>query len=107
MEKDSIKSTEIEQMKFPAELSIGDQLSKGFSGKRGGVEAITLLIYIYTQVIYWEDCQGMGCVKKKWQNKIGKIWAGEGLNMSRKQPLDIGKAANYLKSTKMYVHVAE
>lgn len=42
------------------------------------------------------------------EEKKGKIREEtEGWNMSREQPLDLGKAANYLKSTKMYVHVAE
>lgn len=42
------------------------------------------------------------------EEKKGKIREEtEGCNMSREQPLDLGKAANYLKSTKMYVHVAE
>lgn len=48
----------------------------------------------------------MSCINKKGKMR-GKISAGEGWNMSKEQPLDTGKAANYLKSTKMYVHVAE
>lgn len=47
------------------------------------------------------------CEEKKRQKHQRKDLGRVGRNMSRQQALDTGKEANYLKSTKMYVQVAE